>query len=151
MVKTVEFAPGSKPYMLRVSPDGKEVWVQTAGTNANVILDAGTMEALTDEPVGKGPVQSAFGSRDGRYVLVTHLEESFVIALDRESGRVAGRIEVGGAQANASFTADGATAFVTVTSLNEVVVIDMADLAVTDRIAAGGDPMGLILFDPKAT
>src|SRR5438067_10022157 len=29
LVKTVNFPQGSKPFMLRVSPDGKEVWVQT--------------------------------------------------------------------------------------------------------------------------
>jgi YVTN family beta-propeller protein len=127
------------------------VWVQTAGTNSNVVLDVDSMGELQSEAVGKGPVQSAFGPKDGRYALLTHLEESFVLALERESGRVAQRIEVGGAQANVSFAPDGATAFVTVTSRNEVVAIDMAELAVVGRIAAGGEPMGIVLFDPTAS
>ncbi len=32
--------------MLRVSPDGKEVWVQTAVTNTNAVLDGATLATL---------------------------------------------------------------------------------------------------------
>lgn len=134
--------------MLRVSPDGKVLWVQTAGENSNVVLDVESMETLHTEPAGKGPVQSAFGPKNGRYGLLTHLEESFVLALERESGRAAQRIEVGGAQANASFTPGGATAFVTVPSKNEVVAIDMTELTIVGRIPAGSEPMGIVLLDP---
>jgi YVTN family beta-propeller protein len=133
--------------MLRVSPDGKVIWVQTAGANSNVVLDVDSMDELHTEPAGKGPVQSAFGTTAGRYGLLTHLEENFVLVLERESGRTAQRIDVGGAQANASFTPDGATAFVTVPSKNEVVAIDMAELAVVGCIPAGGEPMGIVLLD----
>jgi DNA-binding beta-propeller fold protein YncE len=136
--------------MLRVSPDGKIVWVLTSGSNTNVVLDAESMETLHSEPTGKGPVRCAFGPTGGRYGLVTHLEEPFVLVLDRETGRAAQRIDVGGPQANPSLTPDGATAFVTVPSRGEVVAIDMVEFAVVGRIAAGGEPMGLVLFDPTA-
>ncbi|MCC6315091.1 MAG: YncE family protein [Thermomicrobiales bacterium] len=149
-MQTVEFPAGSKPYMLRVSPDGSVVWVLTAGTSANVVLDAETMATLHSEPVGRGPVQSAFNPAGGRYGLITHLEETFVVALDRTTGQVAQRIEVGGPQANASFMPDGAVAYVTAPGRNEVVAIDMAELAVVGRIAAGGGPTGLVVFDPNA-
>ena len=99
IVKTISFPEGSKPYMLRVAPDGKVVWVQSTGTNSNVVLDAATMEILHTEPTGRGPVQSAFGPASSRYGLVTHLDETFVLALERETGREAGRIEVGAPQA----------------------------------------------------
>lgn len=151
MVKTVDFPTGSKPYMLRVAPEGTAVWVLTTGANTSVVLDAESMEVLHSEPSGKGPVQAAFGPEGGRYGLVTHLEETFVLALDRESGRAVQRIEVGGAQANASFTPDGMTAYVTVTGRNEVVAIDMAELVVSGRIPAGGEPQGLVLLDPTST
>ncbi len=81
--------------MLRVAPDGQVVWVQSTGANSNVVLDAATMEILHTEPTGGGPVQSAFGPAGSRYGLVTHLDETFVLALERETGREAGRIEVG--------------------------------------------------------
>jgi DNA-binding beta-propeller fold protein YncE len=60
------------------------------------------------------------------------------------------RIDVGNSQANASFSADGATAFVTVTGGDEVVAIDMTQLAIVGRIATGGQPMGVALLDPTA-
>jgi YVTN family beta-propeller protein len=136
--------------MLRVSPDGKTVWVQTAGTHRNAVLDAESLESLHEEPTGQGPVQSAFGPPGGRYGIVTHLDELFVLVLDRESGQAVRRIDVGGPQANASFVPDGGTAYVTVTSRNEVVAIDMVELAVIGRIAAGEEPMGLVVFDRTA-
>ena len=136
--------------MLRVSPDGTTVWVQTAAANTNAVLDVESMETLHTEPLGDGPVQSSFGPAVGRYGLVTHLDESFVTVLDRATGASARRVDVGGPQANASFMPDGAVAYVTVTSRNEVVAIDMAELAVIDRIAAGEEPMGLVLLDPTA-
>jgi len=136
--------------MLRVAPDGRDLWVQTVGANTNVVLGVERMETRHTEPTGRGPVQSAFGPAGGRYGLVTHLEEPFVLALDRQTGREAGRIDVGAPQANASFAADGATAFVTVPSRNEVVVIDVAELAVVARIPAGEEPMGIVVFDPSS-
>ena len=39
VLRTVEFPADSQPYMLRVSPDGKEVWVQTASADTNVVQD----------------------------------------------------------------------------------------------------------------
>src|SRR5262249_28263780 len=56
LVKTVSFPARSKPHMLRVSPDGKEVWVQTADANTNVVLDAADLAVLSTEPTGKQPV-----------------------------------------------------------------------------------------------
>jgi hypothetical protein len=134
--------------MLRVSPDGAVVWVQTAGTSRNVVLDATTMETLHTEATGRGPVQSAFGPPGSRYGLVTHLDETFVLALERETGREAARIEVGAPQANPSITPDGASAYVTVPSRAEVVAIDMKELAIIGRIQAGEEPMGIVVFDP---
>ena len=146
----MEFLEGSKPYMLRVTPDGKELWVQTVGANTNVVLDAESMEVLHTEPTGRGPVQSAFGPTSGRYGLVTHVEDDFVLVLDRETGRTVQQIDVGGPQANVSFMPERALAYVTVTGRNEVVAIDMVELAVVARIPAGEEPMGLVLLDSAA-
>ena len=65
LVKTVSFPARSKPHMLRVSPDGKEVWVQTAEANTNVVLDASDLAVLSTEPTGKQPVTNAW-TRDRR-------------------------------------------------------------------------------------
>jgi len=136
--------------MLRITPDGKDLWVQTAGANTNVVLGVERMETRHTEPAGRGPVTCAFGPAGGRYGLVTHLDELFVLALDRETGREAQRIDVGGPQANASFAPDGGKAFVTVTNRAEVVAIDMTELAVVGRVSVGEEPMGLVVFDPTS-
>ena len=134
--------------MLRVSPDGKFVWVQTGAANTNVVLDPETMAVLQTTPAGRQPVEAAFQPGDGKYGLVTHLDDTFVLVLDRASGKAVTQIDVGKPQANASFTPDGSMAFVTVTGADEVVAIEMATLAVAGRIKTGGQPMGLVLLDP---
>jgi len=136
--------------MLRVAPDGQVVWVQSTGANNNVVLDAATMKILHTEPTGRGPVQSAFGPAGSRYGLVTHLDETFVLALERNTGREAGRIEIGAPQANPSITPDGAVAYVTVPGRNEVVAIDMRELVVIGSVSTGAEPMGVVVFDPTA-
>ena len=135
--------------MLRVTPDGKQVWVQTGQANTNVVLDAETMAVLQTTPAGKQPVEAAF-QPGGRYGLVTHFDDTFVLVLDRQSGKEVQRIEVGKPHANVSFTPDGATAFVTVSGAEEVAVIDMAQLAVVGHIKTGSQPMGLVLLDPQS-
>lgn len=131
--------------MLRAAPDGKHVWVLTGATNENVILDAETLGTVATVKTGRAPVESAFGPAKGRYGLVAQLQETWVLAIDRRRLRAAARIEVGGSQSNISFTPDGTRAFVTVTSKNEVAVIDLATLDVTGRIATGAQPMGIVL------
>jgi YVTN family beta-propeller protein len=147
VVRTVAFPAGSRPWMLRVSPNGKQVWVQTGEAGTNVVLDAESLAVLQTTPAGKQPVEAAFQPGDGRYGLVTHFDDTFVLVLDRQTGQAVTQIEVGRPQANASFTPDGATAFVSVVGGDEVVAIDMAQLAVTARIKTGAQPMGLVLLD----
>ena len=105
IARRAEFPEGSKPWMLRVSPDGREVWVQTA-SGSNVVLDARTLETLHTEELGEQPVQIAW-SPDGRYNFVTHFADSWVAVMDPESGKLVKRLEVGQNGANVSFRPDG--------------------------------------------
>jgi len=70
-----------------------------------------------------------------------------VLVLDRQTGREVTRIDVGAAQANASFTSDGAMAFVTITGADSLVAIDMSQLAIVARLKVGGQPMDLAPLD----
>ena len=146
IVQRITFRPGSKPYMLRVAPDGKTVWVQTAVENTNVVLDVETMAVLQTTPMAKGPITNAFQPGGGPYGLVMHGNDTVVAVLDRQ-GREVKRVDVGKPQATAAFTPDGATAFVTVVGGDEVVAIDMAQLAVVARIPTGKQPNGIVLLD----
>jgi DNA-binding beta-propeller fold protein YncE len=80
------------------------------------------------DPAGKQPVEAAFQPNDGRYGLVTHFDDTFVLVLDRQTGREVKRSEVGAAQANASFTPDGATAFVTIMGAGAINIASVGGL-----------------------
>ena len=144
VTKRVEFPEGSKPWMLRVSPDGKEVWVQTA-TGSNVVLDAQTLETLHAEELGQQPVTVAF-SPDGRYNFVTHFADSWVAVMEPASGKLIKRLEVGQNGANVSFRPDGEFGYVAVTGENTVAVVEMESLEVETKLHTGEEPMGLIIL-----
>ncbi len=142
--KRVEFPEGSRPWMLRASPDGREVWVQTA-SGTNVVLDSRTLETLHTEELGEQPVQTAW-SPDGRYNFVTHFADDWVAVMDPRSGKLVKRLEVGQNGANVSFRPDGKYGYVAVTGENAVAVVEMDSLEVETRLDAGEDPMGLIVL-----
>ncbi len=142
--KRVEFPEGSRPWMLRASPDGREVWVQTV-SGTNVVLDSRTLETLHTEEIGEQPVQTAW-LPDGRYNLVTHFADDWVAVMDPKSGKLVKRIEVGQNGANVSFRPDGKYGYVAVTGENAVTVVEMDSLEVETRLDAGEDPMGLIVL-----
>jgi DNA-binding beta-propeller fold protein YncE len=144
VAKRVNFPEGSKPWMLRVSPDGKEVWVQTA-TGSNLVLDARTLETLHTEELGQQPVTVAF-SPDGRYNIVTHFADSWVAVMDPQSGKLIKRLEVGQNGANVSFRTDGRFGYVAVTGENTVAVVEMELLEVEKKLHTGEEPMGLIVL-----
>ena len=144
IVDRAEFPEGSRPWMLRVSSDREEVWVQTAG-GSNVVLDARTLETLHTEEVGSSPVTVAW-TPDGRYGFVSMAGESYVAVLDPETGGLVKRLEVGQNNANVSFRPDGRFGYVAVTGENSVAVVDVDELEVTESLEAGEEPMGLIVL-----
>ena len=144
LVKTVSFPARSKPHMLRVSPDGKEVWVQTADANTNVVLGADDLSVLSTEPTGKSPVTNAW-TPDRRYSIVTNGRDTFAQVFDARTFKEVKRLTIGPGGPNIGFSKDGKTAFVAVTGANRVAVIDVAKLALESQIRAGTEPQGLIV------
>ena len=145
VIQRVDFPKGSKPYMLRVSPNGKELWVQAAGNNTNNILDPDNLKILYSETDGKGPVTNAW-SPDGKYVFVTHEKDDTVSVWNPQTHKIIKEITVGQSSSNIGFTPDGKKSFIAVTGANSVAVIDMASLSVSQQITVGKSPQGLIIF-----
>lgn len=144
VVKRVQFPHGSLPWMLRVSPNGREIWVQTA-SGTNVVLDARTLRKVHTERVGRQPVQGAW-SPNGKYQLTTQLGESWVAVTDASSYKLIKRVEVGPVGANIAFRPDGKFGYVSVTGANSVAVVDMDSLEVVTKLKVGKQPMGLIVL-----
>lgn len=130
--------------MLRVSPSGREVWVQTAG-GKNVVLDAHTLQKRHDERLGQLPVTTAW-SPDGRYNFTTQLGEDWVAVSDARTYRLIKRLEVGPVGANVSFRPDGKFGYVAVSGTDKVAVVDMESLDVAVHLPTGKMPMGLIVL-----
>jgi len=145
LVKTVNFPQGSQPFMLRVSPDGKEVWVQTGKADTNVVLNAADLATLATLPTGKGPVTNAW-TPDARYSVVTNSGDTFASVFDAKTYKEVARLAVGQGGSNIGFTRDGNTGFMSVTGANAVAVIDMAKLSVVSQVQAGTQPQGLIIL-----
>ena len=146
IVRTAAFPGGSKPFMLRLTPDGARLWVQTSGTNENYILDADSLEILGSTLVGLDPEQVAFQPH-GPYALIAHLQSNALYVLETATGAVVTQIDCGATQANISYLPDGSLAFVASPSGNQVLVIDMVRLTIVDRIATVRQPFGLVLLD----
>ena len=144
LLKTVSFPAKSKPHMLRVSPDGKEVWVQTADTNTNVVLNADDLSVLSTEPTGKYPVTNAW-TPDRRYSIVTNGQDTFAQIFDARTFKEIKRLTIGPGGSNIGFSKDGKTAFIAMTRADAVVVIDVEKLALASQITAGKAPQGLIV------
>ena len=144
LVKTVSFPARSKPHMLRVSPDGKEVWVQTVDANTNVVLAADDLSVLATAPTGKAPVTNAW-TPDRRYSIVTNGQDTFAQVFDAKTFKEVKRLLIGPGGSNIGFSKDGKTAFIALTGANAVAVIDMETLAPAGQIRAGAAPQGLIV------
>ena len=130
--------------MLRVSPDGKEVWVQTGEANTNVVLDAADLKVLATQPTGKQPVTNAW-TPDRRYSIVTNGQDTFTQIFDARTFKEVKRLTIGLGGTNIGFSKDGRTAFIAVRGANDVAVIDVDRLALVKQIRAGKEPQGLIV------
>jgi len=144
LIKTVSFPARSKPHMLRVSPDGKQVWVQTAEANTNVVLGADDLSVLATEPTGNAPVTNAW-TPDRRYSFVTNGKDVIAQVFDAKTFKEVKRLTIGQGGTNIGFSKDGKTAFIAVTGANTVAVVDVAKLALETHITAGKEPQGLIV------
>jgi DNA-binding beta-propeller fold protein YncE len=144
LVKTVSFPSHSKPHMLRVSPDGKEVWVQTAETDTNVVLSADDLSVLATQPTGKFPVTNAW-TPDRRYSIITNGKDTIAQVFDAKTFKEVKRLTVGEGGTNIGFSKDGKTAFIALREANAVAIVDMRKLALEGRINAGKEPQGLIV------
>ena len=144
LVKTVSFPKRSKPHMLRVSPDGKEVWVQTGEANTNVVLAGDDLSVLSTEATGNYPVTNAW-TPDGRYSIITNGKDSIAHVFDAKTFKEVKRLTIGYGGTNIGFSKDGKTAFIALTGADAVAVVDLPKLALERRIRAGTEPQGLII------
>lgn len=124
---------GRMPHMMIV---GKSALTYTTGTGSNdlTILDASTLEVVGRIPLpGKGPEHGTI-SPDGRWLFVANVTGGSVAVVDLETRQPAKLLKGLARPHNIAFSADGAKAFIAQAASAELVVVDVARLAVAKRI-----------------
>ncbi len=136
---------GKGPMGIAFSRDGKYAYVSTQDKMVNVI-DTTAHQVIKQIPVGPNPHFLTLGP-DGR-IWGTNTGRNDIYVIDTTSHEVASTIEVGPAPQQIAFALKGTAgpnAYVTVTGLNKIVVVDATspNLAIREHIDVGEEPNGI--------
>ena len=141
-----------------VAPDGKTVWVSNRGANTVSVIDIKTLEITDTIEVGKVPIRLKF-TPDGQHALVSNAQSATLDVIDANTKKVAKTIAMteqafnqtgnvfsqGPVPIGVVVSADGQTAYVANTNVNEIRQIDLSSFKVTGILKAGERPDGLAL------
>jgi YVTN family beta-propeller protein len=92
LLKVITLPKGSRPQCVKVSPDGKKVYVSTGRGGTVVVVDANTCEVLNTIPVGKRPWGITF-SPDGKYLFSANGPSDDVSVVDLATEKEIARIK----------------------------------------------------------
>lgn len=95
VVKIITLPKGSRPMTVKVSVDGKKVFVSTGRAGTVCVLDAATFELLNSIKVGTRPWGIAF-SPDGKYLFTANGPSDDVSVVDIGLGKEIKRIKSSG-------------------------------------------------------
>lgn len=136
--------PGTRPFMLTASPDGRQVWVQERTGNSITVLNARTLQVIKRIPTGKTPIIGTF-SPDGRLHLTGHAADTEVMAHDTTTFREVWRARVGTNPDKVGVHPAGTFVYATISREGTVAVIDARTGKVVMRISLGTNPTGLFV------
>jgi YVTN family beta-propeller protein len=88
------FIVGQGAHALRVSPDGKRVYIALSKENAVAVVDPSNRKVLKKIPVGKLPEQIDI-SRDGKWLFASNNAEASMSIINIERGKVTKTVSVG--------------------------------------------------------
>ena len=143
----------TQPHMVSATADGRTLYAANIAGNSISIIERGANPLttnITTIPVGKGP-EGFDVSPNGQELWAAHSQDGGLSVIDLATKRVIATIDVKTRRSNRlKFTTDGARVLISDLDAGEVVVIDVASRAVTQRIPVGVSPEG-ILIDPDGT
>jgi YVTN family beta-propeller protein len=158
-------AVGKRPRGLRVSPDGKFLWVALSGSPiAGPKVDPKTLPPADRSADGIGVIDLATRKLikrldsgqdpetfdvfpDGGTLYVSNEETAELSAIDSSSGEIRGHVHVGNEPEGVTVHPDGKTVFVTCEGDNAVVAVDASTMMVRGAVATGPRPRS-IAFSP---
>jgi YVTN family beta-propeller protein len=132
---------------LALSPDGRTLWVVNPDADSVTAVDVRTLTVGAPVPVGREPWAVAV-TRSGTVVVMNRAGGSLTL-LARGARH---DVWVGPEPGGLALSADGRLAYVTVSSADEVVVVDLGERRVAERIPVGRQPwsVGIMASEPDA-
>lgn len=134
---------GKGPEGFDLSPDGKQIWAANSRDGSVSVIDVPTKRVVNTFGVQTKRSNRLKFSPDGRLVLISDLDAGDVLILERETKKELKRIKLGRQPAGILITPDSSRAYVAVTGDDNVAVIDLKSLELTDRLKTGTGPDGM--------
>lgn len=134
-----EAEPGTRPFMLTAMTTKDQVWVQERGANANLVLDARTLEIIERVPAGEGVITNTF-SPDDALGYLGHSSAEFVSVIDSGSFEELARVQAGNNPQKLAVHPDGQFVYAILTDEGAVAVIETGSWQVETRIPLGTNP-----------
>ncbi len=141
-IKTAEY--GNRPRGIKVSPDGKTYVATLEVGNKFMVMDD-TFKVIKTVDTGKSPYGVAF-DRKGERLYVAAGQDKKLEVFDGKTFDKVGEVATGGRCWHFTFTPDDKQILLACGKSNEVLVIDVASLAVTQRLDGFDTPWGVVTF-----
>ncbi|HEX4834834.1 MAG TPA: YncE family protein [bacterium] len=136
--------PGTEPFMLTASPNGRQVWVEERTGGSEAVVDTVTLSVLRRVPVGKTPIIGAF-SPDGRLHITGHAADTVVVAYDTKTLREAWRAQAGTYPEKVGVHPAGTFVYAILSREGAVAVLDARTGKAIGRISLGTNPTGIFV------
>ena len=134
-----EGEPDTRPFMLTAATTKDQVWVQERNTNANLVLDATTLEVIERVPAGEGVIVNSF-SPDEKLSYLGHTSDVIVSVVDTETLDELQRVQVGNNPQKLAVHPSGEFVYAILTQEGAVAVIETNSWQVVTRIPLGTNP-----------
>lgn len=130
---------GTRPFMLTATTTKDQVWVQERSTNANLVLDATTLEVIERVPAGEGVIVNSF-SPDEALAYLGHSSDVFVSVIDTESFEELTRVQAGNNPQKLAVHPNGQFVYAILTQEGAIAVIETGSWHAETRIPLGTNP-----------
>jgi YVTN family beta-propeller protein len=134
---------GKGPEGFDLSPDGKQIWAANSQDGTVSVIDVATKRVVNTFNVQTKRSNRLKFTPDGRLVLISDLEAGDLVVLEHSTRKDLKRIKVGRQVAGILVTPDSSRAYVAATGDDNVAVIDLKTLEVSDRLKTGAGPDGM--------
>jgi YVTN family beta-propeller protein len=138
---------GARAEGLDLSPDGSELWVTNVYDSTISVIDTETKRVVSTIDLPTNFSNRLKFTPDGKYVFVAELRGTELLILDAVTRESVKRIDVGGGSEGMQMSPQGDRAFIAVSTINTVAVIDLETLEVSATIEGFNNPDGMTWVD----